>query len=210
MSQQPPDNQLLDLIGKLIPVGTFFIGLMLGSLRDWWSRRRELRNIRLILSNELDHIYSRLSLPNPRELILPRPQYAKIDSLATILSELSTPVYEAYLDRLAALKPEEISELLIVQYLTKAAIKDAREYMVIRREVPFNPSAQRQADDKATNLLRLWSLLLVRIPQLRSALERRSINKADKTLLQRLIQRIPHLRSILERLHIDISPKNQP
>jgi len=107
MSDQGSASQIWSIIGKLIPVVTFFLGYLLRRYEEARKDKRELENIRAILLKELKQNYYEINRLTPVQGgHRPNPYV-----LAQMHCNLSFSVYDKYLDRLSKLKSEEMDRL---------------------------------------------------------------------------------------------------
>ena len=130
MSDQGSASQIWNIIGKLLPVATFFLGYLLKRWEETHKRKRELGNIRAVLCKELSQNYWEINRLTPIQGGRRPNPYV----LAHVLSSLSFSVYDKYLDRISELKRIEIDRLYDAYLRIKEAAKESSEFLEIYKQ----------------------------------------------------------------------------
>ena len=118
------------------------MGSLLTLWREWLKSKRNLGNIKDILSKEMKHNYLLIisHMPHKKNLSEAQVSIPKIyaDLLAGVANELPSSVYEKYLDRLAELSTEEMDKIYNAYTHIKQCVDMGRQ------------TIQRRQDDSAT------------------------------------------------------------
>src|SRR4030067_1948509 len=131
-SQIQQNNQLLDAIKLILPIVTFFLGYFLSQLNRYLDKRREINNLKTILFWELSINHYVLFVMDKELIKMEEEQIYPIIKKAYTSQKLVTSVYDAYLNKLNLLNPDELHSVLFAYQniiRTKEHGKDALDFV---------------------------------------------------------------------------------
>lgn len=112
-------NTILEFVKLLLPIFALILGYLLRWLQDAYRYRKEVRNLRSMIYKELEHILTTVKL-----------RIAEGGTVVVQAAEeiASTPIYDAYLDKLDKLKEDELDAVYSIYREIESTKEQLRSY----------------------------------------------------------------------------------
>lgn len=108
-------NPTIEIITIILPIVTFILGFLLSYGKDYMDKREKNRNLRTILSKEMEENLNILK----SMVVSPNSPNEKYANSAFMKDSLFMDIYITYLDRLDNLSNEELNAVYNAYYLIK-------------------------------------------------------------------------------------------
>ena len=122
-------QETLSIIKIVIPVLTFILGLLFGVMKSYLQSRRELNNLRVILSFEVGENQKLLLSARHNEELNEEFTMLYIKSIPRVLESISTSVYDAYIGKLNTLETKEMSNILSYYSVLRDVLRHRDEFI---------------------------------------------------------------------------------
>jgi hypothetical protein len=124
-----PNDYVVEIFDRLLPLLTFIGGLLFVVVQNWWARRCERKNIRFILLQEITANYKNLNSVMLREAQnLAEITPFQVGLLGNVGHTLSIRAYNEYFGKLSILSPELVEKLYDTYTTISRNIEDAERY----------------------------------------------------------------------------------